>query len=83
MEEYQRCEKCKSTNLEYKEDFIVRKSTKWWEWLFIISGVVFLFSVSTILALFVAVWMIPYNLKRKKTIYTYVCNDCGYTGKVK
>jgi len=76
-----KCKQCKSTALAYSENIEIRYWA-WWQWVIgwvaTIIFLIFAFPFGLILLIF----MIFSVCKKKRKIYTYTCQECGYTQKV-
>ena len=76
-----KCKNCKSINLDYKEDFIIRY-TAWWQWLAGWIGSIVATIFMPIIGIPAIIALIVSMFRRKKKVYTYTCRDCGYVKEI-
>ena len=78
MELKRRCSKCGSQDLAYTEKMEVR-NWKWWQWVIGWTSAILLLPVMAIISIPLIIYLIYCIINRKKIIYGYICNDCGFT----
>ncbi len=74
-----KCKNCKSKKLSYKEDFKIIK-IRWWQWLLSLIGSIIATIYVPIIGIPAIIAVLVTGLRKKKKIYTYTCQDCGYKG---
>ncbi len=81
MEVKRKCDKCKSTNLTYDETWEVRHWA-WWQILIAVVTTPIIIIYLPIIGIPLLIYLIYVAIKKKKRIYTYICQDCGFTKQI-
>ena len=76
-----KCGKCKSADLHYSEQLEIRYWA-WWQWVIgWLATAIFLVAVFPF-GLILLIFMIYSMCKKKRKVYSYICQGCGYVSKV-
>lgn len=82
MELKRKCQKCKSQNLTYSEEWDIRH-WKWWQWVIGWGAAVALIPLGLgIIDIALVPYLIYCMVVRKRKYYLYTCQECGFSHKV-
>lgn len=76
-----RCSKCRSTALHYSEQMEVRYWA-WWQWVIGWVATAIILIAAFPFGLILLIFMIYSALKKKRSVYSYTCQNCGNVSKL-